>query len=554
MNNNINNADDVYFVPTAETPQTLPLPGKTMLENHAGGFVFELDTWKRLDRFLVLGSEGGTYYVSETELTLGNVKNIMELIQREGPRVVNHVVEFLKVGRAPKPDPAIFVLAVAAAKGDLATRKAVFAAVPTALTTGTHLFTFLKYAKAHRGWGRGFKKAVQNWFKQREPEVLAFHLSKYKQRNGWSMRDVLRLAKPTPDNASQGMLFGWATNPKKAQWIHNPVAPGEKSLDFIWAAQQATQLQVQGKSQVHEEAAQKLSQLITSYRLPREVLLSESLTRPETWEALLQVMPMTAMIRNLGTMSKVGLLKPLSNAEKLVVGRLTDIGKLKKARVHPIQVLSALRTYSSGAGVLSDSEWCVSAKVVEALDAAFELSCGTIEPAGTRHLLGLDVSGSMSLGEIAGVTGLTPAAASAALAVVAARTEPWAGIMGFCDTFQELGISAADRIDAATQKVANLSFGSTDVAVPMTWAMENKIEVDTFVILTDNETWYGNVHPSTALENYRQKMGIDAKLIVVGMTATEFTVADPNDRGMLDVVGFDAATPALMASFARGEV
>lgn len=151
MNNNINNADDVYIAPTAETPQTLPLPGKTMLENHANGFVFELDTWKRLDRFLVLGSEGGTYYASETELTLDNVKNLMELIHKDGLRVVNHVVEFLRVGRAPKADPAIFILAVAAAKGDLATRKAVFAAIPTALTTGTHLFTFIKYAKAHRG-------------------------------------------------------------------------------------------------------------------------------------------------------------------------------------------------------------------------------------------------------------------------------------------------------------------------------------------------------------------------------------------------------------------
>jgi 60 kDa SS-A/Ro ribonucleoprotein len=39
---------------------------------------------------------------------------------------------------------------------------------------------------------------------------------------------------------------------------------------------------------------------------------------------------------------------------------------------------------------------------------------------------------------------------------------------------------------------------------------------------------------------------------VVGMTATEFTIADPSDAGMLDVVGFDAAAPAVMADFSRG--
>jgi 60 kDa SS-A/Ro ribonucleoprotein len=35
------------------------------------------------------------------------------------------------------------------------------------------------------------------------------------------------------------------------------------------------------------------------------------------------------------------------------------------------------------------------------------------------------------------------------------------------------------------------------------------------------------------------------------MTATGFTIADPNDGGMLDVVGFDSATPNLIADFAR---
>ena len=263
---------------------------------------------------------------------------------------------------------------------------------------------------------------------------------------------------------------------------------------------------------------------------------------------------MTAMIRNLGTMSKIGLIKPLSDAEKLVFQRLTDAERLRGSKVHPIQILSALRTYSSGRGVRSAASWNVSTKVVEALDEAFELSFGAVEPAGTRHLLGLDVSGSMSWGEIAGVPGLSPSAATAALAVVAARTEPWTAIMGFADSFRDLGITAKDRVDVATRKVSRLTFGSTDASLPMTWALQNKIQVDTFVVMTDNETWAGNIQPVQALEKYRQATGIGAKLIVVGMTSTGFTIADPNDAGMLDVVGFDGATPALMAKFAKGEI
>ncbi|GAG48606.1 unnamed protein product, partial [marine sediment metagenome] len=83
------------------------------------------------------------------------------------------------------------------------------------------------------------------------------------------------------------------------------------------------------------------------------------------------------------------------------------------------------------------------------------------------------------------------------------------------------------------------------------YALENKLDVDTFVIYTDNETWCGDVHPHQALREYRQKRGIDARLAVVGMTATGFTIADPEDAGMLDLVGFDVATPNLLAEFSR---
>jgi 60 kDa SS-A/Ro ribonucleoprotein len=75
--------------------------------------------------------------------------------------------------------------------------------------------------------------------------------------------------------------------------------------------------------------------------------------------------------------------------------------------------------------------------------------------------------------------------------------------------------------------------------------------VDTFVIYTDNETWFGQIHPAQALADYRRKTGIPAKLIVVGMTSTGFAIADPDDGGMLDVVGFDSAAPAVIADFAR---
>ena len=70
------------------------------------------------------------------------------------------------------------------------------------------------------------------------------------------------------------------------------------------------------------------------------------------------------------------------------------------------------------------------------------------------------------------------------------------------------------------------------------------------MIYTDSETWAGQVHPVQALRQYRDRMGVPAKLVVVGMASNGFSIADPNDAGMLDVVGFDTATPQVLADLA----
>jgi 60 kDa SS-A/Ro ribonucleoprotein len=109
-------------------------------------------------------------------------------------------------------------------------------------------------------------------------------------------------------------------------------------------------------------------------------------------------------------------------------------------------------------------------------------------------------------------------------------------------------------LDDVQKTISNLPFGATDCAQPMIWAKEHKVEVDVFAIYTDSETWFGSVHPVKALQEYREKMGIPAKLAVVGMVSNGFSIADPNDSGMLDVVGFDTAAPELLRGFALGEV
>ena len=108
------------------------------------------------------------------------------------------------------------------------------------------------------------------------------------------------------------------------------------------------------------------------------------------------------------------------------------------------------------------------------------------------------------------------------------------------------------RLDDVVKRISSLPFEATDCALPMVWAREHKLNVSAFITYTDSETWAGNIHPSQALRQYRSEFVGDAKAVVVGMTSNGFTIADPNDRGMLDVVGFDTTAPAVIADFVRG--
>ncbi|HEX4610875.1 MAG TPA: hypothetical protein VH092_21980, partial [Urbifossiella sp.] len=114
---------------------------------------------------------------------------------------------------------------------------------------------------------------------------------------------------------------------------------------------------------------------------------------------------------------------------------------------------------------------------------------------------------------------------------------------------EPLPIRPRQRLDDAVRAVSGLPMGPTDCALPMLYALERKVEADVFVVYTDSETWHGEIHPVQALRQYRERTGIPAKLVVVGMVSNGFTIADPDDAGMLDVVGFDTAVPQLLAQF-----
>ena len=527
--------DPLTSVATRQTPQTEAADPR-QVPDAAGGYAFKLGDAARIHRFLTLGTAGGTYYASERDLTEANADIVLDAARTRGEWLTDRIVEVSTAGRAPRQNPAIFALAAVAGLADESGRKAAFAALPDVCRTGTHLFLFARYVEQFRGWGRGLRTAVANWYLNRPAEDVAYQAVKYRQREGWSHRDLLRLAHPDTDEDARKALFDWIARHD----VDLDAAPG-----IVGAFERA---------QVATRVAEWVS-LVAEFPLSWEMLPDAALTEPEVWRALVEKgLPQTALIRQLPRLTRLGVID--GDTRETVVAQLVDPDRLRKARVHPVNVLVAQRTYASGRSAAGSGEWSPDRHIVDALDAAFYAAFGTVQAAGKRTLLALDVSGSMSFSPISGLP-LTPREASAALALVTMASEPDTEAVGFTSGrggLSRLTISPRQRLDDAIRAVSNLPFGGTDCAAPILWAMQNDHQFDTFQVYTDNETWAGGIHPHQALVRYRERTGIDARLVVVGMTANDVSIADPADPAMLDVAGFDSATPNLIADFSRGDV
>jgi 60 kDa SS-A/Ro ribonucleoprotein len=536
---------------TKRTPQNESIPGSTQVPNSGGGYSFAVDKWTQFHRFLIIGSDRGTYYASEKKLTQENAHIVIDCIQENGEKAVEHIRHVSWSGAAPKNDPAIFALALTCTYGTGKTKLCAYSAIKDVCRIGTHLFQFCQMIQDLRGWSRGLRKGVANFYllddldAQNNADFVAHQLIKYRQRNGWTHKDVLRLSHPKTKDETLNYLFKYAvgkTIEKDLGKINSAIKLPTHPLVKAFVELQQT------------KDAKQASKLITEHKLPREAVPTELLNSREVWDALLQSMPITAMIRNLGKMTEVGLLNSnFDESVKLIRSKLLDLDVLKKGRVHPLSVLTALQVYAQGHGEKGSLVWNPVASIVAALQDAFYLSFGAVEPTHKNWLVGLDVSGSMVGTQIAG-SPLDARMASAAMAMLIVRTEPNHEVMAFSHSFIPLNINKNDSLEQVLKVVDQLDYGATDCSLPMSYALEKQIPIDVFAVYTDSETNTGGTHPVQLLRKYRKQMKRDAKLVVVGMCSNGFTIADASDRGMLDVVGFDLATPQIMADFAKGNI
>jgi 60 kDa SS-A/Ro ribonucleoprotein len=598
--------------PQSAVPQNVPLV-PSQVPNHAGGFVWQIPARQQAMRFLILGS-GDTCYQAGSCAASECCLAVLEMCSAEaGHTELLELIKSVSVhGRAPKQEPTLLALAAAIVHAPTpAAKSAALEAVAVCARIPTHLFALLGHVTsmsqaAHnsKGWGRGMRRTVGNWYTSKSGRDLAMQLTKYKNREGWTHQDVLRMVHVGPaslkdDGARLAMAFaikGPEAYAAECEKQKEAPADPESVAAVVRLITGITAVAAEGVTGA--EAAR----LIREHGLVREHLPTTLLDSVEVWKALLTSghgMPMEAMVRNLSKMTEVGLLEDQECAD-WVVARLTKAETIRASRIHPMKLLIASRQYQQGRahdnraiftmgfepalvlkalraahdnedaaidmlleGVVPEGSeqephhrkktrsWFPVQRVVEALDEAFKLAFGNVEPTGKRMMLALDASGSMST-LVPGTT-ISCREASAAMALVTCATESACSVVAFGEQLTPVAMKGDMTVTQAV-RVSDIDCGATDCALPMLHALKNGIAVDCFVVYTDSETYFGSVHPQVALQQYRAATGIQAKLVVVGMVSNTLTIADPSDQNTLNLAGFDTSTPEVVSLFTRGEL
>lgn len=525
-----------------------------------------LDKWKKFERFLLLGNETNKVSLDEHSLNVESCQSAVACAKEDVDRAVTLIKDISVSGRNFKQDPPLLALA-AISSLDSKSAKAVYSVLPQCLRYGTQVFMFMKYVNDIRGFGTGMRKSLSS-FVDKDINSVATQMVKYQNREGWGWRDYLRVVRPEGATPAHSALFRYIVTEGKDFAERDVKGKGtikdrkyasvDKALipDSFMAAQEC----------LRTTDSSRAVELIGRYKLTHEMVNNDLKKNPDIWAALLEHMKPEAMLRNLGRMTAIGLVKPLSQASKKIVGVFSDPEQVKKARLHPFKTLIGLKTYEQGHGDKGSLSWSPVPAVLSAMETAFYSGFASVEPTNKNFYFGVDISGSMSTSIVAGhrkgkggrlepnVLPISCREGTGVLTMMMARTERNYYAMGFTSgrgALTEIKITPKMDLKTVCNIMSKLPMGGTDCALPMIDAKNRKLEVDSFVVLTDNETWAGSIKPAQALNDYRQATGRPAKLIVVAMAGTDFTIADPEDPESLDIVGMDSSVVELISNFSR---
>ena len=427
-------------------------------KNDAGHSAWNRPLEERTVQLLMCNTISNTFYVGEDKLAKETDETFRAILASDTEFFAKAIVHARNVGCVRLAPIVGLVYLSTAGKEHRAHFHNAFAQT---IRTPHDLATFVQWSRRagiRKGLGQGLKATVNVWLNG----LTEYHAIKYpleSGKEGFSLRDIIRVTRPVPKDDRQKAIFRW-------------IVKGELEGETL---PQITAFEKLKKATSKDE----IRQLIENGRIPHEV--ATGIVKPDTatWVFIMHQMPHFALLRNLNTLSRHGVLKNDENVA-FVVSKLTDEKGVKFSKVLPFRYFEALQAYVEAGN--ADN------RIVGALGKALELSFVNVPEIEGRVLIGVDTSDSMTsaIGGKSKARYIDVAAIfAAALFKKSARVE----VMPFDTTVHNFGFNQSDSILSIAKGLSSYGGGGTDVGSFVRKANSKRSEFDVVIGVTDNMEW-----------------------------------------------------------------
>jgi 60 kDa SS-A/Ro ribonucleoprotein len=525
---------------------------RATVRNDASGPAYALEPKHALAQFAATGCFNGTYY-TDAEAQLETLKSLMAQ--------VNDNVFLAKLAvysreRAFLKDMPAALMATLAARDTELFHKAFDRVIDNGRALRT-LFQVIRSGQfGKRSLSSSLQRAFQRWLNTASPEKLLSASIGHDP----SLRDILRMARPTPPDNARRAMFGWLTDKEQSKWAPATEVdlPEQIRLLVAFRSAETAEQQVallQGASGDENRAALHA----------RWDLLADTAKGPLVWAAIARTMGPQALRMNLNTLQRHGVFEDAAMVQT-VADRLADENEIRRSRQFPYQYFAAYLNASDE----------VPHVIRAALHKAAETACGNVPELPEPVVIGLDVSGSMQ----SPVTGHRGRGATSKMrcvdvaALVAAailRRNPDSVVIPFDTQAFDVRIDPSDSILSLSERLAKYGGGGTDCSLPIRKANANyaKRKFAGVVLVSDMESWvyqgrpyfYGTNGSSGVVSEWqkfvqnqvRLKGGdiTGPKLICIDLQPNTTTQA-PDRSDILNVGGFSDAVFHVIAAFLEG--
>lgn len=495
-----------------------------------GGTAHTVNDLEFFRRFLFTGSSSN-FYETGTQITKDVFNNLFKLINDgHGMPMVNTIHEVTSKGLAPTMEYSLAALACIMQKGDVPTKSYIRSLFNEIVKTGSHLLSLVDYLKMFGSISSSQKKTICKWYEEKTPGQLEYQLLKYRNRSGWTHRDVMRQVHFNKESVND--IIRWA--------VRSDAPNDDRKLIHAF-------IDIQKNQDIDN-----IVKHINEFGMTWEMIPTAALTDERVLRALSMTMPMTASMRYLNRFTIAGLTNDRDWVQ-MMCNRLSNEHNVQRAKIHPLNAFVSMKTYADGRGVYGSNTWAPHRDITHAMNTMIDSSFKFVEKTNKKICIGLDVSGSMQ----SRISGKPVSSLEAAYLMVKGflrgEGNQNVDVFGFSNHLLKFDSATIDHSSYNDLSLIDrLPFGGTNPNLLIDYATEKGHHYDAFVFYTDNET--GNpVSVMESLREYRRKVNPNVKMIIHAFAMNHFSLGDGNDKNILNIAGLDASGPAITQSFIRGD-